>query len=285
MSNKQGYYEPKDTSGVAKNHSEAAKIAARKKNPISNTEIRPTDTKIDFKDKMYVGYNTGNGYPEFMEIEMEISNTGDKNKISMSGSTGEIMETFILEQRVEDYWTNTDMKDEYGYLADESLGEEPSEEDVENKMPVGTPGMEEDEDAYVEAYNTAYDEAMEEHQEKREEYLENVKSELMQSSHPWEYHDEQRVNDKWYTLTLNSCGQVLDTAKDYTSVIPAEDLDFIVKSWEKHHLFGFFGNDKEAGRSEPTIKTMQRLIKIHEEYEARGGDEVHIKKIVDATGI
>ena len=45
MSNKQGYYEAPGPEGVAQNHSKAALKAARKKNPISNTEIAPCNKK------------------------------------------------------------------------------------------------------------------------------------------------------------------------------------------------------------------------------------------------
>lgn len=285
MSNKQGWTEEQDIrSKKALKHQEAA-LKGKSIQP-SNAEVVP---EIDFKGSMYIGYTIESGYPEFMEIDMEISNVGRKgregNQISMSGTAGEIMKTDDLEKRVEDYWANTNFEDEYSYLADERIGEEPSEEDVEALMPAGTPTMGEDEDAYIDAYNTAYEEAMESHKDKREEFLESIKGELMESSHPWEYHNEESVNDEWYTLTTESCGQVIDGAKNYTPVIPAKDLDFIIKSWEKHHLFGIFGNDEESGRSEPTIKTMQKLIDIYNKYQSEGGDEAHIKKIVDATGM
>ncbi|MCK5015278.1 MAG: hypothetical protein KAS66_15815, partial [Candidatus Omnitrophica bacterium] len=96
-------------------------------------------------------------------------------------------------------------------------------------------------------------------------------------------HQEERIDGEFYTMTSEAGGQVLDRARDYTPIIPAEDLEFVVSSWEKHHLFGAFGVEEKAGRSAPTLETMQRLMNIHKEYEANGGDNAHIKKIVDAT--
>jgi len=265
---------------------EHQKNALKGKTTISNAEVVP---EIDFTGTMYTGYSNKNGYVEFMEIKIEASNTGKKgrkgNQISMSGTEGEIMNTDDFEKRVEDYWKETDMEEEYGYVADKSIGEEPSEDEVDAKMPEDTPSMEEDEDAYVDAYEIAYEKAMEDHKEKREEFLESFKRDLQQEDHPFERHGEERIDGEWYTLTSHSGGQVIDEAGNYTPIIDQKDLDFIVKSWENHHLFGFFGDDKEKGRSEPTLQTMQKLINIHKKYQSEGGDEAHVKKIVDATGI
>ncbi|MCK4668184.1 hypothetical protein KAU33_15645 [Candidatus Dependentiae bacterium] len=283
--NNKGYPEPPDIrTGKAKEHQKNA--LKSKGNGLSNAKVVP---EIDFSGTMYTGYSNERGYVEFMEIKMEISNTGKKgregNQISMSGTEGEIMKTDDFEKRVEDYWEETDMEEEYGYVADESIGEEPSEDEIDAKMPEDAPSMDEDEDAYVDAYEIAYKEAMEDHKEKREEYLESLKHDLQQGDHPFERHDEQLINGEFYVLTSHSGGQVLDNAGNYTPIIDQEDLDFIVKSWENHHLFGLFGNDKEKGRSEPTLQTMQKLMDIHKKYESEGGDEAHVKKIVDATGI
>lgn len=280
-----GWNEEKDIrTDKALDHQAAANKG--KKNQPSNAKIVP---EIDFTGTMYTGYNTEFGYVEFMEIKIEASNTGKKgregNQVSMSGTEGEIMKTDDFEKKVEEYWEETDMEEEYGYLADESIGEEPSEDEVNAKLPEGTPSMEEDEDAYEDAYEIAYEEAMEDHKKKREDYLESLKRDLQQEDHPFERHDEQLINGEFYMLTSHSGGQVLDRAGKYTTIIDQEDLDFIVKSWENHHLFGVFGNDEEKGRSEPTIQTMQKLMNIYKKYESKGGDEAHLKKIVDATGI
>lgn len=280
-----GWYEIRDSrTHKGLEHQRAA--LKGKGNQLSNAEIVP---EMDFKQTMYIGYTTEHGYPEFMEIKMEISNTGKGikkgNQISMSGTEGEIMKTSVLEERVEEYWENINMEDEYGYVADGSIGEEPSEDEVEAKMPLNTPSMEEDEDKYVDAYEIAYDEAMEVHKEKRKEFLDRLMSDLKSEDYPFERHAEKYINGEFYTLTSHSGGQVLDRAKDYTPVIPESDLDFIIESWENHHLFGAFGPEDKPGRSEPSIETMQRLIKIHEEYESRDGDLGHIKKMIDATGI
>ena len=272
-----GYPEDKDIrTGKAPRHQAAAQTGKKGKIPTGKIP------RIDFNRSMYVGYNKDQS--DYMQLEIKIKNTGEHNEISMSGSEGEIMKTDTLEKRIEDYWTNIDLEDEFGYMADESIGEEPSEEEIESEMPIGTPTMDEDEDAYVDAYEIAYDTAMENHKEKREEYLESIKDELSTSSYPWEFHDEERVNGEFYTMTLHSCGQVLDNAKAYTPVIPAQNLDFIVESWRKHHLFGI-GNDEKQGRSEPSLKTMQKLIKICNNYETRGGNEYHVKKIIDGLSI
>ena len=276
-----GYFEKKNPeTGVAEKHREAALKALGKS--VSNTEIAPA---IDFKKSMIIGYTGEDDYVRFMEIEMRITNRKGKNKVSMSGTEGEIMKTDDLEERVEEHWENVDLEDEYGYMADEVIGKEPSDEDVYDKMPIDAPDKDKDEDAYNEAYNEAYDEAMEDLKEKREEYLESVERDLKGDNHPFEVHKEEFINDEFYSLTIDACGQVLDRARDYTPVIPAEDLEFMVSAWEKHHLFASFGVEEEAGRSAPTLEIMQQLIKIHEEYEANGGDEAHIKKIVDATGM
>ena len=281
MSKGQGYFEKKNPeTGVADKHRAAA--LKRKGKGVSNTEIAPA---INFEKSMIIGYINDSGYVQVMEIEMRITNKRGKNQVSMSGTEGEIMKTDVLEKRVEEHWENVDLEDEYGYIADDVIGKEPSEEDIYAKMPADAPDEDEDEDAYIDAYNAAREDAMEEHQEKREEYLDSLERDLKDNNHPFEVHKEERINNEFYSLTVDSCGQVLDRARDYTPVIPAEDLEFMVSSWEKHHLFDSFGVEEEAGRSAPTLETMQRLMKIHKEYEANGGDDTHIEKIVDATGV
>ena len=276
-----GNFEPVDErTGVAEKHRKAA-LKGKGKN-VSNAEIAPA---IDFEKSMFIGYTSEGGYVRFMEIEMRITNRKGKNKVSMSGTEGEIMKTDDLEKRVEEHWENVDMEDDYGYMADEAIGEEPSDEDIYGKMSIDAPDEEEDEDAYIEAYDAAREEAMEEHQEKREEYLESLERDLKDDNYPFEVHREEFINGGFYALTTDSVGQILDRAREYTPVIPAEDLEFMVSSWKKHHLFGSFGVEEKAGRSAPTLETMQELMKIYYKYEADGGDNVHIEKIVNATGV
>ena len=276
-----GNFEPVDErTGVAEKHRAAA--LKGKGNKVSNAEIAPT---IKFEESMFVGYTCEADFVQFMEIEMRITNEKGKNEVSMSGIEGEVMKTDDLEKRVEDYWENVDMEEDYGYMADEAVGEEPSDDDVYAKMPDDTPDPDEDEDAHNEAYDEAYEEAMDDFKDKREEYLDSLERDLKNDNHPFDVHQEEFVNSVFYTLTLEGCGQVLDRAKDHIPIIPESDLDFIVKAWENHHLFGFFENAKETNRSAPTLETMQRLMKIYKEYESNGGDNAHIKKIVDATGI
>ena len=277
-----GNFERKNPeTGVADKHRFAA-LKGKEGKSVSNAEIAPA---INFEESMIIGYTGELGYIQFMEIEMRITNERGKNEVSMSGVEGEIMKTDDLEERVEEHWKNVDMEDEYGYMADSVIGEEPSDEDIYAKIPSDTPDADEDEEAYEEAYDAAREEAVGELQEKRNEYLESLGSDLKDTNQPFEVHREELINNQFYSLTIDSCGQVLDEAKDYTPVVPAEDLEFMVSSWEKHHLFASFAVEKEAGRSAPTLETMQRLINIHKEYEASGGDKAHIEKIVEATGV
>jgi len=269
--------EPDPRTGKAPKHQQAAR-GSRK-----NRKGKKPISKIDFKETMYIGYKTVPSGVEFMEIEMKISKTGKINEVSMSGTEGEIMKTDVLEKKVKEYWEDVDLESEYGYLADDVIGEEPDEDDIDKEMSWDAPDY--GEKGYEEARDEAYEDAKTALQERRDDYLEAIKTESIESYYPWEWHNEKRINNEFYMLTAHSGGQVLDRAKDYTSVIPESDLDFIVKAWQKHHLYGFFGNDEEVGRSEPTLETMQRLITIYKEYESRDGDEGHIKKIVDATGI
>ncbi|MCK5013679.1 MAG: hypothetical protein KAS66_07655, partial [Candidatus Omnitrophica bacterium] len=274
------FEEQNPETGVADKHRIAA--LKGKGNSVSNAEIAPA---INFEKSMYIGYTGEDGYVRFMEIEMRITNRRGKNQVSMSGTEGEIMKTDVLEKRVEEHWENVDMEDEYGHMADSVIGEEPSDEDVYGKMPIDAPDKDEDEDAYNEAYNEAYDEAMEDLKEKRKDYLDGLERDLKDENHPFEVHQEERIDGEFYTMTSEAGGQVLDRAVDYTPIIPAEDLEFMVSSWKKHHLFGSFGVEEKAGRSAPTLETMQELMKIYYKYEARGGDNAHIEKIVDATGV
>ena len=276
-----GNFESKNPeTGVAEKHRQAA--LKGKGNKVSNAEIAPA---INFEESMYIGYTGEPGYIQFMEIEMRITNNRGENEVSMSGTEGEIMKNDDLEKRVEEYWENVDMEEDYGYVADDVIGKEPSYDDVYAKMPADTPDVDEDEDAHNEAYNEAYNEAMDDFKDKREEYLDSLERDLKDDNHPFDVHKEERIDSEFYTMTTEGCGQVLDRARNYTPVIPAEDLEFMVKSWEKHHLFGVFGTDEKAGRSAPTLETMQRLINIHKEYEANDGDNAHIKKIIEATGV
>jgi len=85
MSNKQGYYEPKDTTGVAKNHSEAAKIAANKKkaSDISNAEIRPTPAKLfTFESVEETKKQIREGL-DFPHVHIQSSTLGGKENVSI----------------------------------------------------------------------------------------------------------------------------------------------------------------------------------------------------------
>jgi len=166
------------------------------------------------------------------EIEIEIK---DK-KLSISGTIGDFIQEDKLNNLVYDYWYNINLEDEFGYMADDIIGSEPSEDDIESYIDDSIIVWADNEidytDEYQNAYDEAYDKAYDDLKEKRLEYLEGLKEELIEDSYPFEVYNW--YND--YVMTLHTCGQCDDEIREMIPLIDQGDFNYIMDMWTQNHL-------------------------------------------------